>query len=226
MGDRGQAFTLEGIVAGLVVLSGLVFAFQATAITPLSASTSNQFIESQQVGSARGVLATAAEEPAGDRDSPLKRAVLFWGDEDGDGTREFHCANNDPYFTDAPDLSACGLSAGDEFAGSFPPNEFGAVLDRAFGTGVGTNVILEFRTPSGEFESQRMVYEGEPSDNAVRVSTFVTVYDTDEVYASDGTRSGDTVTSGAAAFYAPDAHPGADEALYNVIRVEVVVWRI
>ena len=227
--DRGQGYTLEGVTAAFLVLSGLVFALQATAVTPLSASTSNQFIEAQQTGAARGVLATASENPPGDRDSPLKRAVLFWGEEDGDGNREFHCTPTRAYFTSRVNISKCAISPGDPNADAFPPNEFGAILNRSFGPGVATNVVLTYQTGSDTTDVQRMVYQGEPSDNAIRVTTTVAIYDTDQTYDSDETRSGVDVGSGAADFYAPDAYNPtgpADPPLHNVVRVEVTVWRI
>ncbi|MFQ3285215.1 MAG: hypothetical protein ACI944_001946, partial [Natronomonas sp.] len=37
---RGQAHTVEAFAAAVLVVSGLVFATQAAAVTPLSASTS------------------------------------------------------------------------------------------------------------------------------------------------------------------------------------------
>lgn len=58
---RGQAYTLEAIVAALLIISSLIFALQVTAVTPLSASTSSQHIENQQRASATGALTAAAE---------------------------------------------------------------------------------------------------------------------------------------------------------------------
>ena len=73
---RGQIYTLEAVIAAVLLVSSLVFALQVTAVTPLSASTSNQHIENQQRASASGVL-TAAEEAG-----ILQDAVLFWNDSD------------------------------------------------------------------------------------------------------------------------------------------------
>ena len=69
--DRGQAYTLEAIIASVLLISSLVFALQVTVVTPLSASTSNQHIENQQRASAAGVLTAAQETGA------LKDAVLL-----------------------------------------------------------------------------------------------------------------------------------------------------
>lgn len=58
---RGQAHTLEAFAAALLLISGLIFALQATAVTPLSASTSNQHIQNQQQLIASDILTTSAE---------------------------------------------------------------------------------------------------------------------------------------------------------------------
>ncbi|MFB6155681.1 MAG: hypothetical protein ABEJ22_07270 [Haloferacaceae archaeon] len=216
---RGQAHTMEAILGGLVLLGGLLFALQVTAVTPLSASTSNQYIENQQSGIARGVLAVTSEEGGVGVESPLKRAVLFWGDENSDGIREFHCSDGVEVYYTKPPSASCPASPS-----VAPPNEFGVVLDRAFGPGTAVNVQLFYRTPAGFTESQWMVYQGDPTDNAVQVTTLVTLHDDDVVYDSSENPTGMTVGSGAADFYAPDAFPST--GTYNVIEVEVTVWRI
>lgn len=68
--DRGQAHTLEAFVAALLLVGGVIFALQATAVTPLSASTSNQHIENELRTDANDLLAVTAAN--GD----LERAVL------------------------------------------------------------------------------------------------------------------------------------------------------
>jgi len=59
--DRAQAHTLEAFAAAILLVAALTFALQATAVTPLSASTSNQHIENQQRAVATDLLATSAE---------------------------------------------------------------------------------------------------------------------------------------------------------------------
>jgi hypothetical protein len=204
--DRGQAYALEAVVASLILLGGLVFALQATAVTPLSASTSSQHIENQQAATAEGVLAAAAENGS------LRAAVLNWN---SSGGKFYGAETNRSYHTnDAPE------------------NGFGTLLSRAFdGRGIVYNVYVhhwEDRDEDGtveERETQRMVYRGEPTDNAAAAARAVTLYDDDELYNESNVRSG-TVVSGSE-FYAEDVTDtgSSNTAVYNVVTVEVVLWR-
>lgn len=197
MVNRGQAHTLEGVVASLVLLSGIVFALQVTAVTPLSASTSNQFIENQQQASAAGVLATAEENGA------LQRAVLFWDNQ----SDRFHNTTDENYYTTGG-----------------PPNEFGEMLNRTFdGGGVVFNVYYTYLGRNDNLNRIRVVYRGEPSDNAVTASRMITISDDDVLYAHDGTATSVNVTE-AANLYMPDTD--SSSGVYNVVKVEVIAWRM
>ncbi|PSP64440.1 hypothetical protein BRC77_03820 [Halobacteriales archaeon QH_8_64_26] len=208
--DRGQAHTLEGVVAGLVLLSGLVFALQATAVTPLSASTSSQHIENQLKASAEGVLATAANNSSREPSS-LKNAILFWGDSDGDGDEEFRGADNEDFYTS-----------------DAPSNRFGDLLGHMLeNNGIAYNVYVVYQQPDGRRVEQRMIYHGEPSDNAVTASRLVTLYDDDVLhYDADGDGAAEPTgtTIDKSNFYVPDV--AKSSAVYNVLEVEVVVWRM
>lgn len=190
---RGQAYTLEAVIASVLLISSLVFALQVTAVTPLSASTSNQHIENQQRASAAGVL-TAAQEAG-----VLKDAVLFWND----SRAEFHDAERVTFYTN-----------------SYPPNEFGNITRRAFeGRGLAVNILIY---PDANADASRMVYRGEPSDNAVSASRTVTIYDDDAL-----TAPGTSTTAANANNYSevvPEDPSGNN--VYNVVRVEVTIWRM
>nr|WP_246022955.1 hypothetical protein [Halosimplex halophilum] len=195
-GDRGQAHTLEGVVASLILLSAVVFALEMTAVTPLSASTSSQHIENQQEATARGVLASAAETGA------LERAVLSWDET----SEQFHETSDLGYFTS-----------------DAPPNDFGDMLDRSFNRrGVAYNIYLQYRDDDGTPDSRRYAYQGRPSDNAVQATWTLTLFENDRIRDADGDPTG-TAVSEESTFFAP---PASDGAVYNVVRVEVVVWRI
>lgn len=199
---RGQAHTLEAVVAALLMLTGLVFALQTTAVTPLSASTASQHIENQQQTQAEGVLAATAEKDA------LEPAVLFWNE----SADSFHNASRGYYVNGGP------------------PNRFGTLLDRTFGDqSIALNVYVTYQRPDGTTIRQRMVYAGEPSDNAVRATRVVALYDGDHLYDPNGkggaVRDPATTVNTTDNFYAPDVTPGSG-GLYNLLRVEVIVWRM
>ncbi|SFL08194.1 hypothetical protein SAMN04487950_2343 [Halogranum rubrum] len=201
---RAQAHTLEAISAALLVVGSVVFALQVTAVTPLSASTSSQHIENQQDAMASGILAQATE------DGSLKRAVLFWNEIGG----QFYDAGpRRPYYMNAPP----------------PPDiEFGRLLERTYGVrGIAYNVHVGYQAPGGGYREIRYIYRGEPSDNAVTASTYVTLFDDDPLYDDaddDGVAEQTTGTSlSTTNFYASDV---STSLVYNVLRVEVVVWRM
>lgn len=197
--DRGQAHTLEGVVASLIILSAVVFALEMTVVTPLSASTSSQHIENQQEATARGVLGAAAESGA------LKRSLLYWNDTGGRFWNATTATEN-PYYETNP-----------------PPTDFGEMLNRSFDQkGIAYNVHLRFNTSAGELDEKRLVYQGRPSDNAVSASWPVTLYQDDKLYDHEEGQT-DTNVSAASSFYAPDT---SGSSIHNVVRVEVVVWRI
>ncbi|MFC7226276.1 hypothetical protein N0B31_02590 [Salinirubellus salinus] len=192
---RGQAHTLEALAGSLLLVGALVFALQVTAVTPLSASTSSQHIENQQQATAAGVLSAAVEE------GTLRDAVLYWND--GSDPQRFHDAVGQRYYVDRA-----------------PPNGLGTLLDRAFASrAIVYNVYVHYEE-DGRRKPQRMVYRGEPSDNAVSTSVTLTLYDDDVLRNDDGDPT--TTSLSSADFYAPDAHAGG---VYNVLEVEVVAWR-
>jgi len=195
--ERGQAHTLEAFTAALIVVSGVLFALQSTAVTPLTASTSNQHIENQQQAVAADLLATAAEN------GTLRPAVAFW---------------------DPDEESFVGASERGFYANGGPPNAFGARLNETFGrlgtsgTRVAYNVYVRYRLPDNSSRRLSMVYMGSPSDNAASASRTVALYDDTPLSGPvDGTVS-------TREFYAPDAAPNA--ALYTVVEVQIVVWQI
>ena len=191
---RGQAYTLEAVIASLLLVSSLVFALQVTAVTPLSASTSNQHIENQQRASASGVLTAAQEADA------LKDAVLYWDDSEG----KYYEAERLAYYTN-----------------SYPPNKFGKITERAFdGRGLAVNVLVYHDESE---EPSRMVYRGEPSENAVSASRTVTIYDDDNLAAPPNNQ---TTVADANSFADVVPEDSGGTSVYNVVRVEVTVWRM
>jgi hypothetical protein len=194
--DRGQAHTLEAFAAAILIVAGLTFALQATAVTPLSASTSNQHLENQQRAVATDLLETSAAN--GD----LREAVLRWD----------------------PNRSSVRASpTRGPFTEGGPPNGFGEALDRAFGDArIAFNVELRYGPRYGE--SRPLVDMGSPSDNAVTATRTVVL--TDDANLTMPGYEDRTLAQVAAdddqSFYAedPDARP-----IYRV-EVRITVWQL
>lgn len=211
--ERAQVYTLEGVVAALIVMAGLLFALQATTATPQAGGIANPQAQHQDESIARDVLTVA-------NDTELRQAVLYWDT----GNESFHCIPGGVSYYPAPDTVQTSAS-GDcpdpdaDRAEWVPPTQFGGLLDQHFGSGYSYNVYAAYHD-GDEIERQRMVYQGQPGDGVVRASTSVALTDDDELYGADGSESGDEV--GSNDFYAPN---DASSDLYNVVHVEVVAWR-
>ena len=131
----------------------------------------------------------------------IERAILAWNESD----ESFYNTTSRQYYTSRA-----------------PPNAFGERLERAFGqNGIAYNVYLTYNA-SGSSATKRMVYRGAPSDNAVRTSRSVVLTDDDHLYNHTGGQRPKQLKG--SKFYAEDVSPGS--SVYNVVRVEVVVWRI
>lgn len=197
---RGQAFTLEGFIAALLLLATVAFVINATAVTPLSSSTSSQHAETQGAGLVGGVLDAAAANDT------LRPTVLYWNDSGG----AFHNS------TDGGTYTNCEV-----------PTEFGTLLTRSvYDQGWACNVnvrYLDLDPVNGTTPVvQRVVDSGSPSDTSVRVVRTVTLYDDDVLYDANGDPTNTTLVN-ATTFYAPDSDPSGP--VYNVVQVEVIAWR-
>jgi hypothetical protein len=195
---RAQAHTLEAFAAAILIVVGLTFALQATAVTPLSASTSNQHLENQQRAVATDLLETSAAN--GD----LEAALLRW-----DPENESFTADGNP----------------DHFTRGGPPNGFGEALDRTFGERrIAFNVRVAHGQRNGEVTT--MVNMGSPSDNAVTATRTVVLTDDANLTMpgyEDSTLAGLSDGRAPGEFYAGDA---GDGAIYDRMEVRIVVWQL
>lgn len=197
--DRAQAHTLEAFTASLLIVSGLIFAVQATAVTPLSASTSNQHIENQERAMAENLLAAA------EANGTLQEAIVDWN-------------------TSANRWRGAGEFG--TFAEHGPPNAFGKALNETFADErIAFNVIVRYRDDPNEtasFSNEILVYMGSPSDNAVSAGRTVAITDDTEV----GNTGTNVSTAGSNGNFYTETDVAPNSALYTVAEVEVVVWQM
>lgn len=177
--DRGQAITLEAFTAALILIGGIGFALQATAITPLTASTSSQHIENQQTHVAAGLLDSAVENDS------LRTALLNWNDSTG----AFADVGDRGYYAE----------------GGPPGTTFGAMLNRTFrDQGIAFNVNVIYFTQNDRYRSVKVVHFGAPSDNAVSVRRTITLYDDDALTGPTSGTLGNT-----SSYFAEDLAPNS-----------------
>lgn len=189
---RAQAHTLEGFVASLVILGTVAFALQATAVTPLSASTSNQQIENQQTAVSESLLETLAEQ------DELKPAALYWNT----SRKAFR------------DSGARGT-----FSNGGPPTPFGVALNDTFGDGnIAFNVDVIHRSPDESRNVESMVDMGSPTDNAAVASRTVVLFDDDTI---EGTNRTVANASAQDEFYANDVDADGELFNLMEVRITV-----
>lgn len=197
MMERGQIHVLEGIFAAILLVMSLEFALQITAVTPMTESTSSQHIENQQKAVAQDVLEATAE------DQSLKSAVLYW-DHDG---YEYHDSGEEGiYYNGMPERHELG----EELKTTF--------TDRGIAYNLRVNYIDD-----GELQSRMIVNQGEPSDQAVVATRKITLYDSDSLYDSESAQTGPPLQDAENDFYIPNEGSGE---LYNVVELELIVWRM
>ncbi|WP_096391200.1 DUF7288 family protein [Halopenitus persicus] len=206
--SRGQAHTLEAVAAAIVLLSAILFALQVTAVTPLSGSTSNQHIETQQAELAQGLLAGEAENGS------LKRTLLY-------------------YNTSAEDDGFHGATGGrGQYDGTLPTGPdapaFGPALSETFlERGTAVNVDLYYLR-DGDRRRQPLIELGTPSDHAATATHRVTLFEADAILGSDGTPTDETVAEAASngTYFVDRDVDGTNSPVFNVVEVEVTVWRM
>lgn len=194
---RAQAHTLEAAAAALVVVAGVAFALQVTAVTPLTGSASSQQVERQQAETAHGLLAAEAANGS------LRPTLLYWND----SARRFHGATDEG-----------------RYANGGPPTALGAALNRTFSErGIAFNLNVYY-VDGDERVRQEVVHFGEPSDHAAVARRTVTLTDDDRLRGPDGAPTATRLGDAEGSYFAPDAAP--DAGLYAVVEVEVVAWRM
>lgn len=196
---RGQAHTLEGVAAALVVVVAVTFTLQATAVTPLTASTASQHLETQHEREASGLLEVEREN------GNLSATLRYWNNSSG----SFRNASEDGYYVGTP-----------------PNASFLEAVDETFGgSSVAYNVNAYYLDEDGDRQLRRVVYHGQPSSDAAAASRLVTLYDDQRVTVRDGDElvpDSDGPRLADSTHFPPDA-PGHTNA---VVEVEVVVWRM
>jgi hypothetical protein len=199
--DRGQAFTLEAVIGGMLVLTAVLFAVQSAVITPSSTGGIDTDTRDQLADESRDVMLVTAE------DSPknLSYWVRYWNNSSIERT------------------FSGGVRAEIGYGNQPIPGAFGERLrDTLRDNGYHYNVVMVYREKSGGQEKMVMAYRGTPSSEAVTTEYPVTLYDSDTL---TGEQSGNVTLAeaGGGKYYpVPDIAPNSP--IYNVVEVRITVW--
>lgn len=195
---RGQAHTVEAVLAALLILAGLLFAIQTTAVTPFSSTTTDKHLENQQREVVHNVVSITHASGA------MKETVLNWNTSSnayqgtGDRVR---------YYTD-PNVDTPLL------------NKLSATLNT---DQVAYNVNVRYHNVTGSgtaVRTQRLLRVGAPSNNAITVREPLTLHDTDQLPTG---AQPELQNTGPDEFYMDTVNSSAP--IYNQVEVEVVAWR-
>jgi len=208
---RGQAYTIEGVIGAIVVVSAVVLGLQAVDIAPWTDDTPDQEVESLRTQVAD--LLAAAE----DRDA-LRTAALCI---DGDGTATPHPA----------------VAAGSADADA-TRDRLGILLNRTLDeNGFRYTASVErYNESTGAISTTPLTPDREPTSASVSVSRTIVLLDDDLVYEFDGDAgacrpaivNGETETIGeryndsSDRIYLENADENSE--IYAVVRIRVIAW--
>ncbi|WP_247731682.1 DUF7288 family protein [Halovivax limisalsi] len=203
--QRAQAFTLEGFIGAIVLLTAVLFALQAVVITPTTGGAVDRGVQAQAEQEVVDALNT------GQSTGNLSELVRYYDDpqdrwHNGTGGNSNFVYNNSQYANESA---------------------FGRVLDTHFYEHGGNSFNVEYIYWNGSghretIDAVRM--GGARGEGAVSASFTVTLHDSQNLTepGSDGQPTeGSTELGNANNYPIPDAF---SSNLYNIVEVRVTVW--
>jgi len=194
--DNAQLYTVEGIIAGILMFLVVLFVLKGTPLSFSTSSASNKNVEAQLELTGQDILTILDYGHEGD-DSHLKEAIMVWSGAEFQGQR-------------------------DTVIPSPLKEKLADPLREALGNdGIVYNLEVSYnnntRNSTSPLLSRRMLWNGNPSDNAVTVTKKVVLHNGDLKDANlrafikdmDGNGTGYT-----------------DTEFYNLITVRLTLWRI
>lgn len=195
--DKAQLHTLEGVAAATLILLVVIYAIDATSMTPLTSSTASVHMESELRSLGTGILNTLDYSEPG-YDSKLKNDISGWN-----GSTYIWNGNKYVESTESLDILT---------------NDMTDVLrDVLVNKSIAHNVELTYLIIADNViipAELKIIYNGEPSDNAVIVSRKLVLHDGD----TDWTVTPDN----------PISRIDIDTStnLWNIVDVKIILWRL
>jgi hypothetical protein len=214
-GDGGQLQTMEAITAAIIMLSIIALVIEATSVTPLTSSFTNQHVKLELQNIGTDILTSMDETPATSSPpidstkfpSQLKKSVTDWLNQTG-GRDWFACSNTKDYVSllNPGDPNAAPPIPGNTPINTYLSKMLSLVLLNKLS--IANNVDVRYSDVDGTIKSTKMIWNGDPSDNSVTVSRIITLHEEDLL---DGS------------YIIPDID-GTQSDLYNVVEVRLTMW--
>jgi hypothetical protein len=197
--DKGQMYTIEGVMAALIMMLVLVLVVKGTAITPLSSSSTNEHVQVELADMGSDLLTSLdynVVNPAGD--SPLKYSILSW--------------NGDQFVWN----STCYKDASNDIIiMNESTNDLAHALNYTFNRyGIAYDVEIIYLDNNGAAIAKSMIWNGNPSDNSVSVSKIIALHNSDSNLAPN--------------FFINTGIPDLDNStdFYNLLNIRLTLWRM
>jgi len=202
--DRGQAYTLEGFIGSILILTAVLFALQSVVITPTTGGTVDRDARDEVRVGANDMLTLSAES------GNLSKLVRYWNGTD---------AQKRFAYSEGPTV---GYS--DELPPGDAPRGLLVLLNGTFQDKNGYNVIVAYQDENGSADggSMTLVRNGFATESGTVATYAITLYDDQELTASSNTTLKQCDQDGNCNYPVPDAYPNSP--VYNVVTVKVVVW--
>ena len=209
---RAQAYTLEGFIGSILVLTAVLFALQSVVITPTTSGTVDRDARDQVRVEAKDMLTLGAES------GNLSAMIRYWNGTEAAGDRQFASTSS----------SIAGYR--DELPPPDAPRGTIMMIQDAFEDKNGYNIQIVYQGKNGETQNGTldMVKNGGPLEDGVVATYRITLYDDQRLTGPGGEQRPlswyDTVPdNGDNGYYPiPDAYPNSP--VYNVVIVKVIVW--
>ncbi|CAG1002609.1 hypothetical protein METP3_03452 [Methanosarcinales archaeon] len=191
--EKGQMHTLEGVAAATIMLLVIVYAIDATSMTPLTSSTANVHVETELQVLGQDILGALDYAEPG-YNSKLKNDVLEW--------------NGKQYIWNGTKYMEKGNAVDQSNLNNNLTNYLNSTL---ISQGIAHSVELTYLTANGNtLFTQNMIYNGNPSDNAMIVSRKIVLHNSDNPNKDNSLLI--------------DIDPSTD--FYNIVDVKLILWRM
>ena len=210
--ERGQAFTLEGLIAAIVLLTAVLFALQAVVITPTTGGSVDRGVQAQVDQQLTDAMLVGAE------DGNFSELVRYYSAENETANcpwNQDECwyqetASNQSVYNSSTFAEELDFVVGD-------------VLDEHFvnQSGKSYNVEFVYFDEDGENRTTKDVVRmgGARSDSAVTASYMVVLHEEHELTAPDS--EGTSIDDDDHSYPIPNV---SEEEFYNIVEVRVTVW--